>query len=149
MPLKAQYLRQQSPKPRCPGRFQLQVTRTFHPLLRAPCLVPCAVFSPIVSPIARTVLPSGSVVVNSCSSVAEQLCNFVCDCSDCSDENQCGGCPDSPGPQTLRPYSWGESRLCSGGLLWVKVPGVILVARMDAGSPRMGTGPQGGCSSTG
>ncbi|NXS32508.1 AEGP protein, partial [Pomatostomus ruficeps] len=33
---------------------------------------------------------SGSVVVNSCSSTAEQLCNFVCDCSDCSDENQCG-----------------------------------------------------------
>ncbi|XP_053852734.1 apical endosomal glycoprotein isoform X3 [Vidua macroura] len=40
--------------------------------------------------LARTVLPSGSVVINSCSSVAEQLCNFVCDCSDCSDENQCG-----------------------------------------------------------
>ncbi|NWV78566.1 AEGP protein, partial [Dasyornis broadbenti] len=40
--------------------------------------------------IARTALPSGSVVVNSCSSVAEQLCNFICDCSDCSDENQCG-----------------------------------------------------------
>ncbi|XP_064249703.1 apical endosomal glycoprotein isoform X1 [Passer domesticus] len=48
------------------------------------------VFSPIVSLIARTILPSGSVVVNSCSSAAEQLCNFVCDCSDCSDENQCG-----------------------------------------------------------
>uniref|UniRef100_A0A8C3NJS1 Uncharacterized protein n=1 Tax=Geospiza parvula TaxID=87175 RepID=A0A8C3NJS1_GEOPR len=48
------------------------------------------VFSPIVSLIARTVLPSGSVVVNSCSSAAEQLCNFVCDCSNCSDENQCG-----------------------------------------------------------
>ncbi|NXX29099.1 AEGP protein, partial [Nicator chloris] len=63
--------------------------------LRAPCLVPCGVFSPIVSPIARTVLPSGSVVVNSCSSVAEQLCNFVCDCSDCSDENQCGYLRDS------------------------------------------------------
>ncbi|NXW71384.1 AEGP protein, partial [Hirundo rustica] len=58
--------------------------------LRAPCLVPCGAFSPIVSPIARSVLPSGSVVVNSCSSAAEQLCNFVCDCSDCSDENQCG-----------------------------------------------------------
>ncbi|NWH34041.1 AEGP protein, partial [Chloropsis hardwickii] len=58
--------------------------------LRSPCLVPCGVFSPIVSPVARTVLPSGSVVVNSCSSTAEQLCNFVCDCSDCSDENQCG-----------------------------------------------------------
>ncbi|XP_038012292.1 apical endosomal glycoprotein isoform X2 [Motacilla alba alba] len=48
------------------------------------------VFSPIVSLIARIVLPTGSVVVNSCSSAAEQLCNFVCDCSDCSDENQCG-----------------------------------------------------------
>ncbi|NWY39859.1 AEGP protein, partial [Sylvia atricapilla] len=51
---------------------------------------PCGVFSPSVSPTARIVLPSGSVVVNSCSSAAEQLCNFVCDCSDCSDENQCG-----------------------------------------------------------
>ncbi|NWR20762.1 AEGP protein, partial [Emberiza fucata] len=48
------------------------------------------VFSPIVSLIARTVFSSGSVVINSCSSAAEQLCNFVCDCSDCSDENQCG-----------------------------------------------------------
>ncbi|NXS75447.1 AEGP protein, partial [Pandion haliaetus] len=28
--------------------------------------------------------------VNSCSSAAKQLCNFVCDCSNCSDENQCG-----------------------------------------------------------
>ncbi|NXO98654.1 AEGP protein, partial [Certhia brachydactyla] len=35
-------------------------------------------------------LASGSVVINSCSSTAKQLCNFVCDCSDCSDENQCG-----------------------------------------------------------
>lgn len=69
-------------------------------LLWAPCLVPCGVFSPSVSLVARTVLPSGSVVVNSCGSMAEQLCNFVCDCSDCSDENQCGGCSDSPGPQT-------------------------------------------------
>ncbi|NXY61720.1 AEGP protein, partial [Callaeas wilsoni] len=58
--------------------------------LRPSCLVLCRVFSPIVSPIARTVLPGGSVVVNSCSSVTEQLCNFICDCSDCSDENQCG-----------------------------------------------------------
>ncbi|NXG02154.1 AEGP protein, partial [Sakesphorus luctuosus] len=33
---------------------------------------------------------SGSMVVNSCSSAAEQLCDFICDCSDCSDENQCG-----------------------------------------------------------
>ncbi|KAM9256744.1 apical endosomal glycoprotein [Cariama cristata] len=40
--------------------------------------------------LARTIFPGGSVVVNSCSSAAEQLCNFVCNCSDCSDENQCG-----------------------------------------------------------
>ncbi|NWZ57902.1 AEGP protein, partial [Haliaeetus albicilla] len=33
---------------------------------------------------------SGSMVVNSCRSAAEQLCNFICDCSNCSDENQCG-----------------------------------------------------------
>ncbi|NXA09351.1 AEGP protein, partial [Sapayoa aenigma] len=58
-------------------------------------LVPCTVFNPSVSPVARTVLPSGSMVVNSCSSTAEQLCNFVCDCSDCSDENQCGYLQDS------------------------------------------------------
>ncbi|XP_075376121.1 apical endosomal glycoprotein [Mycteria americana] len=37
-----------------------------------------------------TTLPSGSTVVNSCGSAAKQLCNFICDCSDCSDENQCG-----------------------------------------------------------
>ncbi|KAJ7410889.1 hypothetical protein BTVI_51898 [Pitangus sulphuratus] len=47
------------------------------------------VFSSLISFIAKTVLPCGSVI-NSCSSAAEQLCNFVCDCSDCSDENQCG-----------------------------------------------------------
>ncbi|XP_014805198.1 PREDICTED: apical endosomal glycoprotein [Calidris pugnax] len=40
--------------------------------------------------LAGTVLPGGSTVVNSCSSTAEQLCDFVCNCSDCSDENQCG-----------------------------------------------------------
>ncbi|XP_064892338.1 apical endosomal glycoprotein, partial [Columba livia] len=40
--------------------------------------------------LASAVLPAESLVVNSCSSMAEQLCNFVCDCSDCSDENQCG-----------------------------------------------------------
>ncbi|XP_009888607.1 PREDICTED: apical endosomal glycoprotein [Charadrius vociferus] len=40
--------------------------------------------------LAETVLPGGSMVINSCSSAAEQLCDFVCDCSDCSDENQCG-----------------------------------------------------------
>ncbi|XP_027559169.1 apical endosomal glycoprotein isoform X4 [Neopelma chrysocephalum] len=39
---------------------------------------------------AKTLLPCGSVIINSCSSAAEQLCDFVCDCSDCSDENQCG-----------------------------------------------------------
>ncbi|NWS66157.1 AEGP protein, partial [Crotophaga sulcirostris] len=33
---------------------------------------------------------SGSKVVNSCNSAARQLCDFVCNCSDCSDENQCG-----------------------------------------------------------
>uniref|UniRef100_A0A663NEH0 MAM domain containing 4 n=1 Tax=Athene cunicularia TaxID=194338 RepID=A0A663NEH0_ATHCN len=47
---------------------------------------------------AATVLPSGSIVINSCSSTAEQLCNFVCDCSNCSDENQCG-------------YLWGSAVL--------------------------------------
>ncbi|XP_052670983.1 apical endosomal glycoprotein isoform X2 [Harpia harpyja] len=40
--------------------------------------------------LAGTILPSGSMVVNSCRSAAEQLCNFICDCSNCSDENQCG-----------------------------------------------------------
>ncbi|NXG54983.1 AEGP protein, partial [Hemiprocne comata] len=54
------------------------------------CLGACRDFSPIVSPVAVTVLPGGSMVVNSCSSAAEQLCDFVCNCSDCSDENQCG-----------------------------------------------------------
>ncbi|NWI66119.1 AEGP protein, partial [Todus mexicanus] len=28
--------------------------------------------------------------VNSCGRAAEHLCNFICDCNDCSDENQCG-----------------------------------------------------------
>ncbi|XP_075295795.1 apical endosomal glycoprotein isoform X2 [Opisthocomus hoazin] len=40
--------------------------------------------------LAVTVLPSGPTSVSSCSSAAEQLCNFICDCSNCSDENQCG-----------------------------------------------------------
>ncbi|KAM6192740.1 apical endosomal glycoprotein [Sarcoramphus papa] len=40
--------------------------------------------------LAGTVLPGGSTVVNSCSSTAERLCDFLCDCSNCSDENQCG-----------------------------------------------------------
>ncbi|NWH57410.1 AEGP protein, partial [Geococcyx californianus] len=33
---------------------------------------------------------SESMVVNSCGSAARQLCDFICNCSDCSDENQCG-----------------------------------------------------------
>ncbi|NXN99030.1 AEGP protein, partial [Rhinopomastus cyanomelas] len=36
------------------------------------------------------ILPVGSTAVNSCSSVAEQRCDFVCHCRGCSDENQCG-----------------------------------------------------------
>ncbi|KAH1179377.1 hypothetical protein KIL84_021960 [Mauremys mutica] len=31
-----------------------------------------------------------SVVINRCSSPAPKVCDFVCDCRDCSDENQCG-----------------------------------------------------------
>ncbi|NWI13541.1 AEGP protein, partial [Crypturellus soui] len=31
-----------------------------------------------------------SGATNACGSPAEQLCDFACDCSDCSDENQCG-----------------------------------------------------------
>uniref|UniRef100_A0A8D0G150 MAM domain containing 4 n=1 Tax=Strix occidentalis caurina TaxID=311401 RepID=A0A8D0G150_STROC len=81
---------QQGPTPGSPDKCHLQATCALcHPPW-APCPDPRGVFSPIVTSVARTVLPSGSVVVNSCSSAAEQLCNFVCDCSDCSDENQCG-----------------------------------------------------------
>ncbi|NXP04916.1 AEGP protein, partial [Thinocorus orbignyianus] len=47
-------------------------------------------FQPYCLSVAGTTLTGGSTVVNSCSSAAEQLCDFVCDCSDCSDENQCG-----------------------------------------------------------
>ncbi|XP_064324526.1 apical endosomal glycoprotein isoform X2 [Phalacrocorax carbo] len=39
---------------------------------------------------AGTILPGGSTVINSCSSAAEWLCDFICDCSACSDENKCG-----------------------------------------------------------
>ncbi|NXR05646.1 AEGP protein, partial [Semnornis frantzii] len=46
--------------------------------------------SPVVSPTAAAALPASPTEVNSCSSPAEKLCNFICDCSDCSDENQCG-----------------------------------------------------------
>ncbi|KYO23091.1 apical endosomal glycoprotein [Alligator mississippiensis] len=31
-----------------------------------------------------------SIFINRCSSPAEKVCDFVCDCRDCSDENQCG-----------------------------------------------------------
>ncbi|XP_027665428.2 apical endosomal glycoprotein isoform X1 [Falco cherrug] len=55
-----------------------------------PCPDPRGVFNPIVSLVARTILPRGSVVTSSCSSSARQLCDFVCNCSNCSDENQCG-----------------------------------------------------------
>ncbi|XP_053940464.1 apical endosomal glycoprotein isoform X2 [Cuculus canorus] len=40
--------------------------------------------------LAGSVLPGESTVINSCGSAAGQLCNFICNCSDCSDENQCG-----------------------------------------------------------
>uniref|UniRef100_A0A8B9T1F6 MAM domain containing 4 n=1 Tax=Anas platyrhynchos TaxID=8839 RepID=A0A8B9T1F6_ANAPL len=57
----------------------------------SPCLA-CLLSALIVS---RRLRCLGScsfraTVVNSCSSTAEHLCNFVCYCSDCSDENQCG-----------------------------------------------------------
>uniref|UniRef100_A0A669Q3Y4 MAM domain containing 4 n=1 Tax=Phasianus colchicus TaxID=9054 RepID=A0A669Q3Y4_PHACC len=32
----------------------------------------------------------GAAAVNSCGSMAEQHCDFMCHCGDCSDENQCG-----------------------------------------------------------
>uniref|UniRef100_A0A8C0IJA5 MAM domain containing 4 n=1 Tax=Chelonoidis abingdonii TaxID=106734 RepID=A0A8C0IJA5_CHEAB len=32
----------------------------------------------------------GSIFINRCSSPAPKVCDFVCDCRDCSDENQCG-----------------------------------------------------------
>ncbi|XP_030391839.1 apical endosomal glycoprotein [Gopherus evgoodei] len=31
-----------------------------------------------------------SIFINRCSSPASKVCDFVCDCRDCSDENQCG-----------------------------------------------------------
>ncbi|XP_026514262.1 apical endosomal glycoprotein [Terrapene carolina triunguis] len=31
-----------------------------------------------------------SIFINRCSSPAPKVCDFVCDCRDCSDENQCG-----------------------------------------------------------
>ncbi|XP_064379614.1 apical endosomal glycoprotein [Dromaius novaehollandiae] len=44
----------------------------------------------VLTLLGRAALSDASTVVNSCSSSAEQLCDFVCDCGDCSDENQCG-----------------------------------------------------------
>ncbi|KAM6371957.1 apical endosomal glycoprotein [Pluvialis apricaria] len=90
MLLRAQHSLHRGPKPGSPDKCHLQATCALCHLLRAPCLDPRRVFSPDVSPVAETVLPGGSIVVNSCSSTAEQLCDFICDCSDCSDENQCG-----------------------------------------------------------
>ncbi|NXX44592.1 AEGP protein, partial [Tricholaema leucomelas] len=54
------------------------------------CPASRGVLSPVVSPIAGAALPASPTAINSCSSAAEKLCNFICDCSDCSDENQCG-----------------------------------------------------------
>lgn len=51
------------------------------------------VFSPFLSLAAGSIPSSKAAAVNSCGSVAEQLCDFVCHCGDCSDENQCGECP--------------------------------------------------------
>uniref|UniRef100_A0A663F807 MAM domain containing 4 n=1 Tax=Aquila chrysaetos chrysaetos TaxID=223781 RepID=A0A663F807_AQUCH len=90
MPLRAQRFPQQGPEPGSPEECHLQDTCALCHLPRAPCPDPRGLFSPIVSPIAGTILPGGSMVVNSCRSAAEQLCNFICDCSNCSDENQCG-----------------------------------------------------------
>ncbi|XP_067164971.1 apical endosomal glycoprotein [Apteryx mantelli] len=44
----------------------------------------------VLTLLGRAALSGASTAVNSCGSPAEQLCNFVCDCGDCSDENQCG-----------------------------------------------------------
>ncbi|NXK54334.1 AEGP protein, partial [Chauna torquata] len=46
-------------------------------------------FGPFLSLAAGAILSSGATV-NTCSSAAERICDFVCYCSDCSDENQCG-----------------------------------------------------------
>ncbi|XP_054704144.1 apical endosomal glycoprotein [Grus americana] len=49
-----------------------------------------AVLALLLLLLAGTVRPGGSAGGGSSSSVAERLCNFICDFSDCSDENQCG-----------------------------------------------------------
>ncbi|NWX91173.1 AEGP protein, partial [Nothoprocta pentlandii] len=46
--------------------------------------------SPPSSPLGSAALSGASTTVNTCGSADEQLCDFACDCSDCSDENQCG-----------------------------------------------------------
>ncbi|XP_024997192.3 apical endosomal glycoprotein isoform X1 [Gallus gallus] len=40
--------------------------------------------------LAGAIPSSRAAAVNSCGSVAEHRCDFVCHCGDCSDENQCG-----------------------------------------------------------
>ncbi|KAM9521734.1 apical endosomal glycoprotein [Guaruba guarouba] len=40
--------------------------------------------------LAGSVPPGGSSSARSCGSAGEELCNFICDCGSCSDENQCG-----------------------------------------------------------
>lgn len=67
--------------------------------LQSPCAGTAAapaLCSAVVSPTAGSVLPRGSSSARSCGSAAEELCNFICDCGNCFDENQCGGCPPSP-----------------------------------------------------
>uniref|UniRef100_A0A8B9FZ80 MAM domain-containing protein n=1 Tax=Amazona collaria TaxID=241587 RepID=A0A8B9FZ80_9PSIT len=49
-----------------------------------------ALCSAVVSPTAGSTPPGGSSSARSCGSAAEELCNFICDCSNCSDESQCG-----------------------------------------------------------
>ncbi|XP_062447283.1 apical endosomal glycoprotein [Rhea pennata] len=50
----------------------------------------------VLTLLGRAALSGASAAVNSCDSPAEQLCDFVCDCGDCSDENQCGYAGVSP-----------------------------------------------------
>lgn len=103
------------------------------------------VFSPVVSPVAGTILPSGSTVINSCGSAAKLLCNFVCDCSDCSDENQCGG---YPAPTIPQPHSQalllGQEQAMERGALWVQAPGRRCWCQGWVQIPRVGAGPPAG-----
>lgn len=135
IPLRAQHSPQQGPKPRSPDKCHLQATCALCHLLRALCPDPRGVFSPVISPVAGTVLPGGSTVVNSCSSAAKQLCDFVCDCSDCSDENHCGGYPAPPSRSPASP---------------APLPGPAPGARAgDGAGGTIGAGPWGGCWSLG